>query len=103
LFDVEELIADEGVRGELLLGLSDEQGRDVGKDIFGLIRGQGGQDEGSSASGSGTDFEDSEGPVVRQTSAGLEDGFLQERVGIAGSRGVLIKGGGGGEIALGKQ
>src|SRR5215510_8033436 len=85
LFDVQELIADEGVRGELFLGLSNEQGRDVGKDIFGLIRGQGGEDEGSRASGTGSDFEDSEGAVVGETSAGLEDSFLQERVGIAGS------------------
>ena len=66
LFDVQELIADEGVRGELFLGLSEEQGRDIGKDIFGLIRWQVREDEGSRAASSGPDLEDSEGPVAGQ-------------------------------------
>ena len=46
LFDVQELIANEGKSGELFLGLGDEQGRDIGKDVLGLIRGEAGEDEG---------------------------------------------------------
>ena len=81
LFDVQELIADEGKRGELFLGLGEEQGRDIGKDIFGLIGREAGEDEGSSATGTGADLEDAEGSVARQAREGFEDGFLQERVG----------------------
>ena len=55
LFDVQELIANEGKSGELFLGLGDEQGRDIGKDVLGLIRGEAGEDEGSRATGSGAE------------------------------------------------
>ncbi len=80
LLDVQELVFDEGILGELLLGLHREHPGEVREDVFRPLRGQEGKDGLCHTTDPGTDLEDPEGLVFWQVTDQFGYRFLSDIV-----------------------
>ena len=78
LFDIEDLVIDEGIGGEGLACLAGEDGRNVGKNVLATISRQVRQQVQGTASGAATDFQDAHAITGRQAFDGPGEGSTQQ-------------------------
>src|SRR4051794_21684151 len=90
-FDVQNLILNERIRMELLLGMRKEKLRHVGEDVFGAADRQPAQHVGCHSAGAAADLQDPHRATFREAFQCVPDGLLRKHVVYAVCRRVLIE------------
>ena len=80
LFHVEELVFEEGILGEVLFGLLEEERAHIGEDVVGALFGQEGEDLAGGDTGTGPCFDEAQLAILGKLVHEFADGSGEDAV-----------------------